>query len=115
MATFFSNLVRNEDTLLEIVVPQSYSLVVFRVRAPPSVKLTPAQLDNLNETYHQAVLDEHKKELAVTETVVPEIGRCIRLAIGSLYTREHHIIHSFERLRKTAVVTRDAWLKENLI
>ncbi len=81
----------------EIVAPPRWSLVVFRIRGTPGGE----DVDALNRRFWDAISSESEK-LALTQTVLPEVGFCIRLAVGSPQTEPQHIDETFDILKSLA-------------
>ncbi|KAI9331792.1 pyridoxal phosphate-dependent transferase [Zopfochytrium polystomum] len=119
LAQRFADLVRAHNDLLEIVAPPQWSLVVFRVNprrrrsengddatttttATATATATASDLDALNRRFWDA-LSARAADFALTQTVLPDTGFCIRLAVGSPQTELRHIEDTFEGIRRCAV------------
>lgn len=97
---------RQDETVFEIVAPPQWALVVFRLRAPEGSSRT-ADLDALNRRFWEQ-LSARASRFALTQTVLPEVGFCIRLAVGSPQTEQRHIDDTFAEIKACALATIDA-------
>ncbi|CAD6972472.1 unnamed protein product, partial [Tilletia controversa] len=53
-------------------------------------------------------LNARSAELMLTQTVLPEIGVCIRYVVGQPGLREHHVIKAFKIVKECAEETLQA-------
>ena len=75
MGEIFADSVRSHPELLELVVPPSFSLSVFRI-APAAVPESSAdELNDLNERYYQRLYE--RKDLMLTQTKLDGV-HCVR-------------------------------------
>ncbi|KDN44103.1 PLP-dependent transferase [Tilletiaria anomala UBC 951] len=98
LAQHFASLVGQHGDLLEVVAPPQWSLVVFRARR---AELSDQELDTLNRKFWDA-LSSRATEFALTQTVLPEIGFCIRMAVGSPQTEQRHVDATFALIKQCA-------------
>ncbi|GAA5945127.1 uncharacterized protein JCM15063_006528 [Sporobolomyces koalae] len=91
LAKYLEGIVRAEDGV-EMFTPRSFSLVVFRILDPSG----DLEIENrLNAAFIKRSNEEHK--IMLTQTAVGG-KQCVRIAIGSRETREHHLKHSWEEI-----------------
>lgn len=100
LAQEFTNLVKTGTTPLEIVAPPQLSLVVFRLH-PPKQEYTFEQLDELNQRFWSE-MQTKTDEFVLTQTILPEIGFCFRLAVGSPRTQIKNIKETYDAICKCA-------------
>lgn len=89
-AQLFQKLVKEGQTPLKIVAKPRFALVVFRLE-PAGVN----EKDALNRAFWDA-LEKRSSELTLTQTVLPEIGFCIRWVSGSPWTRDSDVEASYK-------------------
>ncbi|KAK0550248.1 hypothetical protein OC846_003728 [Tilletia horrida] len=99
-AKIFETTMRKHGHLFEFVAPPRWSLNVFRLN-PDKIKGLSEALDKLNEDF-MARLNARSAELTLTQTRLPEIGFCIRYAIGSPQLQEHHVHSAFQVILECA-------------
>ncbi|UZJ52299.1 hypothetical protein CBS101457_001619 [Exobasidium rhododendri] len=101
----FNDLIRTGPTPLEIVTPPSLSLTVFRLHphndAIPSKPFTSTELDHLNQKFWLQMQSMNHRFL-LTQTVLPEIGFCFRLAVGNPRTKVENIKETYEAICECA-------------
>ncbi|PWN47434.1 PLP-dependent transferase [Violaceomyces palustris] len=94
---FESCLIQEPD--FEIVAPPRWAMVVFRLNPASNGSgggdvngrsKTNEGLEKLNRELWEE-LEKRKSELLLTQTVLPEVGFCIRFVVGSPQTRENHV------------------------
>jgi aromatic-L-amino-acid decarboxylase len=88
LAADFAAMVR-ADARFEIVAPHPFSLVCFRLRGP----------DEPNEALLRRVNDSGRVYLTHTRVRGDLV---LRLAVGSPYTRDHHVAAAWDLIRDTA-------------
>lgn len=101
LAKHFESLVQN-DPRFELVAPPAFSLRVIRIRAPTAS--SQEEVDALNRKLWD-VLQTRSDEVLLTQTVLPEVGFCIRVAIGSPLTKQEHVDAAWKVIRECADVT----------
>lgn len=89
-AQLFLKLLEERQAPLKIVAKPRFALVVFRLE-PVDIE----DKDALNRAFWLA-LEKRSSEMTVTQTVLPEIGFCIRWCSGSPWTRDEDVKASFE-------------------
>jgi aromatic-L-amino-acid decarboxylase len=95
----FNELLASEKSVpLAIVAKPRWSLTVFRLQ-PATFEST--QLDTLNRRFWDA-LQQRNKDLLLTQTVLPDIGFCIRMAIGGVNTQLEHVQQAFHGICSVA-------------
>ncbi|KAE8271783.1 hypothetical protein A4X09_0g550 [Tilletia walkeri] len=102
----FEKTMRNDDHPFEIVAPPRWALVVFRLN-PSGASGQSVELDDLNRRFMDC-LNARSAELTLTQTVLPEIGFCIRFVMGSPRVREHHVLKAFKIVKECAEETLQA-------
>ena len=66
LGEIFTESVRNHPDLLELVVPPSFSLSVFRIAPSAVPELSEDALNELNKRYHQKLCE--RNDLILTQT-----------------------------------------------
>ncbi|CAD6965548.1 unnamed protein product [Tilletia laevis] len=102
-AKLFENAMRDDENPFEFVAPPRWALVVFRLN-PSCIKGQSSELDDLNRRFMDR-LNARSAELMLTQTVLPEIGVCIRYVVGQPRLREHHVIKAFKIVKECAEET----------
>ncbi|CAD7064156.1 unnamed protein product [Tilletia caries] len=102
-AKLFENAIRDDENPFEFVAPPRWALVVFRLN-PSCIKGQSSELDDLNRRFMDR-LNARSAELMLTQTVLPEIGVCIRYVVGQPRLREHHVIKAFKIVKECAEET----------
>ncbi|CAD6887360.1 unnamed protein product [Tilletia laevis] len=102
-AKLFETAMRDDENPFEFVAPPRWSLVVFRLN-PSRTKGQSPELDDLNRRFMDR-LNARSAELTLTQTILPEIGFCIRYVVGSPRVREHHVLKAFEIVKECAEET----------
>ncbi|KAK0550247.1 hypothetical protein OC846_003727 [Tilletia horrida] len=102
-AKLFEDALRKQEGHLEIVAPPRWALVVFRLN-PNKVKGQSDELDVLNKAFMDR-LNTRNAELTLTQTVLPEIGVCVRFVMGSPRLREDHVTRAFQIISECAAET----------
>ena len=74
--------------------PPRWGLVVFRLVGPDNV-------EKLNRAFQQVLL-AHSRDMFLTPTVLPEVGYCFRLALGSPHVQAHHVDRTVRLLHEYA-------------
>ncbi|CAD6886161.1 unnamed protein product [Tilletia caries] len=105
-AKLFEIAMRDDENPFEFVAPPRWSLVVFRLN-PSRIKGQSLVLDDLNRRFMDR-LNARSAELMLTQTVLPEIGVCIRYVVGQPGLREHHVIKAFKIVKECAEETLQA-------
>lgn len=100
LAAHFVKLLQSDQDVFEIVAPPQWALVVFRVRLTSQAGSN-GDLDALNKRFWEA-LSSRSHDFALTQTVLPEVGFCIRLAVGSPQTEQRHIVATFQLIKQCA-------------
>lgn len=99
LGEIFADSVRSHPELLELVVPPSFSLSVFRI-APAAVPESSAdELNDLNERYYQRLYE--RKDLMLTQTKLDGV-HCVRFVTGAQKTERHHVETAFDICLETA-------------
>ncbi|CAO1619118.1 unnamed protein product [Parajaminaea phylloscopi] len=94
-AKLFEELLHSDERF-ELVAPPHFALRVFRLRGPDT-----AQADTLNRRLWD-VLQTRNAELLLTQTVLPEVGFCIRLVTGAPLTTQAHIHQAWKVIQECA-------------
>lgn len=94
LSDYFNELLRTNDVPFHIVVPPQWSLTVFRIEVKNT---SPEAIDGINRLFWD-VLQSRNHTLLLTQTLLPGIGFCIRMAIGSPQTRKEDIEKAFKVL-----------------
>ncbi|KAF9792658.1 pyridoxal phosphate-dependent transferase [Thelephora terrestris] len=99
LGEIFVERVREHPELLELVVPPSFSLSVFRIapRAVPDISAD--ELNELNELYYRNI--DKRKDIMLTRTELNGV-HCVRFVTGALETKPHHIESAFAICSETA-------------
>jgi len=100
LAQSFAEQLREHGKPFAIVAPPRYALVVFRLD-PTGAGGQSEELDALNHRFWEAI-QEHSKEIQLTQTVLPEVGFCIRLVVGAPSTRQQHVDMAWRILQECA-------------
>jgi len=95
----FNELIKDDSTPFELAAPPRWALTTFRLH--PKEDLTFVQLDDLNRKFWNQI-EKRGDRLVLTQTVLPEVGFCIRMAIGSPQTRIEHIKEAYQVLCECA-------------
>jgi aromatic-L-amino-acid decarboxylase len=95
----FNDLITNGSAPFELAAPPRWALTTFRLR--PKKDLTFDQFDNLNRKFWSQI-EKRGDRLVLTQTVLPEVGFCIRMAIGSPQTKAEHINEAYQVLCECA-------------
>lgn len=98
-ADHFQELLGGDDRF-ELVAPPTFALRVFRLKLPGQ---SAEEVEDLNRGLWQ-VLQTRTAELLLTQTILPEVGFCIRLVTGSPQTTENHIDAAWRVIRECADV-----------
>lgn len=97
----FNELVSKGSIPLQITAPPRWALTTFRLHPKREPSLTFEQLDELNREFWN-LLQKKSDRLVLTQTVLPEVGFCIRLAVGSPQTRPENIQEAYQVLCECA-------------
>ncbi|SJL10199.1 uncharacterized protein ARMOST_13583 [Armillaria ostoyae] len=101
----FVNLVKQSD-IIEILVPPSLGLTVFRVKPPSQQRDNLESLNALNTAFFSRL--SARDDIYLTQTLLDGVV-CIRLAVGAVQTEESHIRSAFGIVVKEATLTIDEW------
>lgn len=104
---YFNKLLLEGETPFEIVAPPQLALTVFRLRSREEVETSTQRLDAINRALWDE-LQNHNDEVLLTQTLLPEIGFCIRMAIGSPQTRKEDIERAYQILCECARIVTSA-------
>lgn len=98
LSQHFNSLVEASGLPLNIVAPPRWALTVFRIEPTTSSVGDAAQrqagLDQLNRRFWDR-LQTRNDALLLTQTVLPEVGFCVRFVVGSPQTRREHVEYAF--------------------
>lgn len=112
LADRFEQELRN-DPKFELVAPPAFALRVFRIRnEAASGTLSASQLDELNQLFWEQI-QTRSAELLLTQTVLPQVGFCIRFVTGSPWTQESHVVQAHKVLSECADLTLKQWSEKS--
>lgn len=104
MADHFEKLLSQDDRF-ELVAPPSFSLRVFRLRGTSQANgdghEKTQDVDALNRAFWEA-LQKRTDEIWLTQTILPQTGFCVRLVVGSPFTKEEHIDKAWKVIKECA-------------
>jgi len=89
----FNELIATQRVPIAIVAPPKWSLTVFRLE-PEGIK-DKNQLDALNRQFWDE-LQTRNDEILLTQTILPEIGFCIRFVVGTPSCKQSHIEKAYD-------------------
>lgn len=98
----FNKLIATQRAPLKIVAPPQWSLTVFRLE-PEEMKDT-QELDELNRRFWDE-LQTRNDAILLTQTVLPDIGFCIRFVVGTPSSRQCHIEKAYDVICQVALKT----------
>jgi len=99
LGEIFTERVREHPELLELVVPPSFSLSVFRIAPSAVAGISATELNELNELYYRNI--NERKDIMLTQTKLNGV-HCVRFVTGALGTKPHHIEEAFVICSETA-------------
>lgn len=88
-----------EDERFEMVAPPNFALRVFRLTSADAAG--GEDVDALNRRFWD-MLQTRNSELLLTQTVLPDVGFCIRLVPGSTLCREEHMRAAWKVVKECA-------------
>ncbi|ESK93669.1 tyrosine decarboxylase [Moniliophthora roreri MCA 2997] len=99
--------------IFKLVTPPSFALSVFRIdpkpRRPDEDLVPDSSLNDINRLFFGRVTA--RSDILLTQTTLD--GKfCVRLAVGSTTTQEHHIQHAFDLVSHEATLALEAWQRE---
>ncbi|KAL9933769.1 hypothetical protein V8E36_007427 [Tilletia maclaganii] len=106
-AKIFEASIRDYGEPFEIVAPPRWALIVFRLNPTGQKGAQSTELDDLNHRFMDR-LNARSAELTLTQTVLPQLGFCIRYVVGSPQVREDHVHRAFRIIRECAEATLEA-------
>jgi hypothetical protein len=97
------------DAADDFILPTapSFSLLTFQL-APVGAAASADRIDALNRRLHERL--SARRDVLLTQTILPEVGFCIRLAVGTPSTRWVHVEQVWAAVREEA----DAVLAEGV-
>ncbi|KAK0537224.1 hypothetical protein OC834_000886 [Tilletia horrida] len=102
-AKLFEKIMHEHGKPFEFVAPPRWALVVFRLN-PEGVSGPSTELDDLNRRFMDN-LNARSAELTLTQTILPEVGFCIRYVVGSPRVREDHVLRAFKIIKECSEQT----------
>ncbi|KAK0194309.1 pyridoxal phosphate-dependent transferase [Armillaria mellea] len=106
----FVNLAKQSD-MIEILVPPSLGLTVFRVKPTSQHRDNLESLNALNTAFFSRL--SARDDIYLTQTLLDGVV-CIRLVVGAVQTEESHIRNAFNIVVKEATLAIDEWKRRPL-
>lgn len=95
LSAYFNELIATQKAPFAIVAPPRWAMTVFRIEPKGQQGSTQSQLDDLNRRFYNA-LQTRDDVLLLTQTILPEVGFCVRLVVGTSQTRREHVESAYK-------------------